>query len=108
MCIRDSLFTFHDPTTPDRQGNDRGPQYASVIFAHDPEQRKSAEKVRGEVQKMLNEGEIRSYAGTRVTTAIEDATVYYPAHEAHQKYLQKKPQGYCNHVRRFRWPPTRK
>lgn len=102
------LFTFHDPTTPDRQGNDRGPQYASVIFAHDPEQRKSAEKVRGEVQKMLNEGEIRSYAGTRVTTAIEDATVYYPAHEAHQKYLQKKPQGYCNHVRRFRWPSTRK
>ena len=47
---------------------------------------------------MLNEGEIRS-RGNQGDDAIEDATVYYPAHEAHQKYLQKKPQGYCNHVR---------
>lgn len=97
------LFTFHDPTTLNRQGNDSGSQYASVIFAHDETQRETAEKVVRKVQGALDAGTIKAYAGGTVATRVEDATTFYPAHEAHQKYLEKKPEGYCNHRRRFRW-----
>ena len=99
------LFTFHDPTTLNRQGNDAGSQYASVIFVHDQTQRKTAEKVVRRVQGALDAGAITKYqyANGTVATRVEDATTFYPAHEAHQKYLEKRPQGYCNHRRRFRW-----
>jgi peptide-methionine (S)-S-oxide reductase len=102
MC---HLFTFHDPTTANRQGNDSGTQYASVIFVHDEEQRKVAEKTVKKVQSALEKGKITPYmyATKKVTTKIEDATTFYPADEAHQKYLEKKPAGYCNHRRRFKW-----
>ena len=99
------LFTFHDPTTANRQGNDVGSQYASVIFTHDETQKETAEKVVRKVQGALESGKITNfqYANKNVATRVEDATTFYPAHEAHQKYLEKKPEGYCNHRRRFRW-----
>ena len=97
------FYTFHDPTTRNRQGNDVGTQYASVVFVHDGEQRSTAERVKEKVQGLVNKGKIKSYANDQVCTEIWDATTFYPAEEGHQKYLEKRPTGYCNHRRRFRW-----
>ena len=99
------LFTFHDATTFNRQGNDVGTQYASVIFTHTPEQKEIAEKTVKNVQHALDSGKINRYmySGKTIVTKVEDATTFYPADEAHQKYLEKKPTGYCNHRRRFTW-----
>jgi peptide-methionine (S)-S-oxide reductase len=98
------FFQFHDPTTKNRQGNDTGTQYASVIFCGDEQQRRVAEKVKAEVQALVDAGKIR-YAGKKVETMIADLNPYYPAHEEHQRYLEKNPLGYCNHFYRFKeWP----
>ena len=100
------FFMFHDPTTTNRQGNDVGTQYASVIFVHDSEQRRIAEKVKSELQELVSCGKVR-YSGKTVTTAIAGATTFYPAHRAHQDYLNKNPGGYCNHYMRFKkWPSS--
>lgn len=89
------FFTMHDPTTPNRQGNDRGTQYRSAIFYHDDEQKKTAEKVKERVQKS------GKWKGT-VVTEIVPATKFYPAEDYHQDYLQKNPGGYtCHYVREF-------
>ena len=102
-ALLEFFFQIHDPTTKNRQGNDHGPQYASVVFAHDESQRKTAEKVKAKVQRAIDAGEITDYAGAKVRTAVEDATVFFPAHEDHQRYLEKRPGGYCNHRQRFSW-----
>jgi len=86
-------FRMHDPTTRDRQGNDRGSQYRSAIFFHGEKQRRKAEEVRGRVE--------RSGRWKRpIVTQIVPAGVLWPAEEHHQKYLQKHPGGYtCHYVR---------
>ena len=48
------FFTIHDPTTKDRQGNDVGPQYRSIILTHDAEQREAAEQVMEEIDRRAN------------------------------------------------------
>lgn len=99
------FFQFHDPTTMDRQGNDVGPQYGSVIFCGDNEQVKAAERVKNELQLLMDKGAIRQYINDRVTTKIVPATSFVEAHEDHQEYLAKNPFGYCNHAMRFdEWP----
>jgi len=99
------FFQFHDPTTLDRQGNDRGTQYASAIFCYDEEQKKIAQKVKAELQELINKGKIGNYASKTVTTAIHDATTFYAAQGDHQDYLVNNPFGYCNHAYRFKdWP----
>ena len=97
------LYTFHDPTTTNRQGNDAGSQYASVIFVHDEGQRKDAERVIARTQRFLDRGKIKTFQRDKIVTRVEDATEYYPAESGHQRYLEKHPNGYCNHRRRFRW-----
>jgi peptide-methionine (S)-S-oxide reductase len=67
-----------------------------------------AEKVKAQVQKLVDAGKIK-YAGKTVETAIADLNPYYPAHEEHQRYLELNPLGYCNHYYRFKgadveWP----
>ena len=84
------FFTFHDPTTKNRQGSDAGAQYASVIFAHDPEQRATAERVREEVRRRVRDGRVRSYANPDVVTEVVDAADYYPASDAHQRYAREE------------------
>ncbi len=87
------FFRIHDPTTPNRQGNDVGTQYRSVIFVHDQSQRKIAEKVRNEVDKS---GKWKS----KVVTEIVEASPFYEAEEYHQDYLVKNPGGYtCHFIR---------
>jgi peptide-methionine (S)-S-oxide reductase len=98
------FFQFHDPTTENRQGNDIGTQYASVIFCDDEEQKKIAVKVRDELQNLVDAGKVK-YAQKTVHTGIFDMTPFVPAHEEHQRYLEKNPFGYCNHRYRFKsWP----
>jgi len=87
------FFTFHDPTTRDRQGNDRGTQYASVIFVENDVQQRVAEETVRDLRAKLP----TTFQGTDVVTEVRDATTFYPAHEAHQRYLEKNPGGYCNH-----------
>jgi peptide-methionine (S)-S-oxide reductase len=88
-----------------RQGNDAGTQYASVIYYYDENQKLIAEKVKNELQGLISSGKIASYQGSSVTTAITPATTFYKAQEDHQAYLDKNPWGYCNHFYRFKdWP----
>jgi peptide methionine sulfoxide reductase msrA/msrB len=87
------FFRLHDPTTPNRQGNDVGTQYRSAIFFHDEEQRGTAERVKAEVDAS---GKWRK----PVATQIVPAGKFYPAEDYHQDYLQKHPDGYtCHYLR---------
>lgn len=101
------FFRFHDPTTLNRQGNDKGTQYASVIFCYNQDQFFIANKVKKELQQMINDKILPAgtYKESIVSTKIRMVTKFYPAHEEHQEYLHKNPNGYCNHRIRFRdWP----
>jgi methionine-S-sulfoxide reductase len=87
------FFRLHDPTTKDRQGNDRGTQYRSAIFFHSEAQRKTAEAVKQRVDKA---GKWKA----PVVTQILPAAKFYAAEEYHQKYLVKNPGGYTCHFLR--------
>ena len=97
------FFAFHDPTTLNRQGNDMGSQYASVIFTYDDKQAEIANRVKNEIQGMIDSKTITTYANPTVSTVIVPATTFYPAEDDHQEYLLKNPGGYCNHYERFQW-----
>ena len=86
-----SLFwTNHDPTQGDRQGNDRGPQYRSAIFAENKDEMEQALASREAYQKRL------STAGYGpITTEIALHKNFYLAEDYHQQYLAKNPLGYC-------------
>jgi peptide methionine sulfoxide reductase msrA/msrB len=87
------FFRMHDPTTADRQGNDRGSQYRSAIFVVDDTQRTVAERVLAEV-------DASGRWPRPVVTEIADATPFQPAEGYHQDYLQKHPDGYtCHYLR---------
>ncbi|HWO19095.1 MAG TPA: peptide-methionine (S)-S-oxide reductase MsrA [Kofleriaceae bacterium] len=87
------FYKIHDPTTKDRQGNDRGTQYRSAIFPTTDAQRKTAEAVTARVQKS---GAWKA----PITTTIEAPTHWIKAEEYHQDYLVKHPGGYDNHYLR--------
>lgn len=90
--LLDVFFTVHDPTTPNRQGNDVGEQYRSVIFYENPEQKRQAEAKIAE----LTEG--KAFAGPIVTT-VEPAKQFYKAENYHQDYFDNnRSQPYCNFV----------
>ena len=98
--IDDLLKAFwenHDPTTPNRQGNDVGTQYRSAIYTTTPAQLKAVEASAERYQQALTEagyGEI----STEIRPAEEAGDgVFYYAEDYHQGYLHKNPMGYCNH-----------
>lgn len=78
-----------DPTTLNRQGNDRGTQYRSVIFYHTEEQRDAAKAAVAEVNKQLAEGTFRPVWGKSVVTTVEQAGAVYVAEKYHQQYLSR-------------------
>jgi peptide-methionine (S)-S-oxide reductase len=80
----------HDPTQGMRQGNDRGTQYRSGIYATTAAQKRIAEHSRDVFQQRLSAAGL----GT-ITTEILDAPPFYYAEDYHQQYLSKKPDGYC-------------
>jgi len=87
------FFRMHDPTTPNRQGNDVGTQYRSAIFYENDEQKRIAEKVKASVDAS---GKWKR----PITTEIVAATEFWPAEDYHQNYLQKHPGGYtCHYLR---------
>jgi len=99
------FFQFHDPTTLNRQGNDRGTQYASSIWCYDDKQIEIAQKVKSELEQLITMGFLNCFNEQTVTTEIRRSNTFYPAHTAHQEYLFKNPKGYCNHKLRFaQWP----
>lgn len=80
----------HDPTQGDRQGNDIGSQYRSLIVAMNDSQRSAAEA------SMIDYGNRLAVEGfDKITTQIIDKTPFWPAEEDHQQYLHKNPDGYC-------------
>ena len=88
-----TFFRLHDPTTLNRQGNDMGSQYRSAIFWNSDEQRRTAERVKAEVDRS-------GKWDKKVVTEIVKAGPFYPAEEYHQDYLQKNPGGYtCHYLR---------
>jgi len=86
------FFAIHDPTSMDRQGNDVGSQYRSVIFTHSEEQRKAA-------LETIAEWNAESHDGRPIVTQVLPATTFYIAEDYHQEYFAKNPnQGYCSFV----------
>jgi peptide methionine sulfoxide reductase msrA/msrB len=93
--LLDFFFRIHDPTTVDRQGNDRGSQYRSAIFVADEKQREIAERVKAE-------WEASGRWKRPIVTEITDAEPFWPAKDDHQDYLEKYPNGYtCHFFRDF-------
>lgn len=83
------FFGSHDPTTPNRQGNDVGEQYRSVIFFNDESEKVIAERISKEIQESLRDG-------SRVVTQILPLQNFYPAEEYHKNYFQNNTSApYC-------------
>ncbi len=86
------FFTIHDPTTRDRQGNDAGTQYRSVVFTHSDAQRATAEAVMAELAGA-------GVWGAPLVTQVVPAPAFYPAEAEHHRYYERNPQaGYCRVV----------
>jgi len=95
-ALLEFFFQIHDPTTLNRQGNDRGTSYRSAIFYLNDEQKKTAE----ELIKALTEANIY---GKPIVTQVVAASEFWDAEEEHQDYLQKHPYGYTCHYIRPDW-----
>lgn len=90
--ILEVLFTLHDPTTLNRQGNDIGTQYRSAIFYHSPEQKAIAEKFIADLTAA------KAYKDP-IVTEVKPFTEFYSAEAYHQEYYVNNPnQGYCSYV----------
>jgi peptide-methionine (S)-S-oxide reductase len=88
--ILEIFFTIHDPTTPNRQGNDVGTQYRSVIFSTSSEQEATARKVMAEMAHVWD---------APIVTELRPAETWYKAEDYHQNYFAQHPlQGYCAFV----------
>ncbi len=86
------FFTIHDPTTPNRQGNDAGPQYRSIILTHDAAQRETAESVMAEIAAE------HVWPG-KIVTELEPLEKFWPAEPEHHNYFARNPwSGYCQAV----------
>ncbi|KAF8320690.1 methionine sulfoxide reductase A [Clavulina sp. PMI_390] len=92
------FYRTHDPTTLNRQGNDRGTQYRSGIFYSTPEQKAIAEQVTKEVQEQYF-----SPKGESIVTAIVEAGPWWSAEKYHQMYLFANPDGYQCPTHRLHW-----
>ena len=90
--LLDVFFATHDPTTLNRQGNDAGTQYRSVIYYFSAEQQQQAHRAIDALKA----------DGLQIVTELSPAPVFYPAEDYHQNFFARNPsQGYCN----FAIPP---
>lgn len=85
-----NYFESHDPTQKNRQGNDIGTQYRSIILTTTAEQAKLVEQLKAQYQSKLTAAGF----GT-IKTIVKPLTEFFPAEEYHQDYLVKNPNGYC-------------
>jgi peptide-methionine (S)-S-oxide reductase len=96
------FFSVHDPTTLNRQGNDEGTQYRSVVFTHSPEQEATARAVIAELER-------EKVWDDPIVTEVKPAPAFYPAEEYHQRYYERNPwQGYCQAIIRPKLAKFRK
>ena len=86
------FFTIHDPTTPNRQGADAGPQYRSIILTHNDAQAETAPAVIAEITaEKLWDG--------KIVTEVEPLVRFWPAEPEHDDYFNRNPtSGYCRAV----------
>ena len=98
--IIEFFYRTHDPTQLNQQGNDRGTQYRSAIFAHSDEQLDIAKKVTEEVQKKHFDPK-----GKKIVTQLEirKKEDFFPADDYHQQYLINNPNGYHCSTHRYWW-----
>jgi peptide-methionine (S)-S-oxide reductase len=99
--ILEFFFQIHDPTTPKRQGNDRGSSYRSAIFYASEEQRGIAEDTIADV-------EASGLWPGKVVTELAPAGPFWEAEPEHQDYLQRTPGGYTCHFVRPGWKLPRR
>lgn len=86
------FFTIHDPTTPDRQGNDRGPQYRSIVLYHDTIQATEAREVMVQVAR-------EGWWGAPLVTEVVPFDRFHPAEAEHHRYYERNPSAaYCRFV----------
>ena len=84
------FFTIHDPTTLNRQGNDAGTQYRSVIYYHSPEQHDTAKHVVAEMANVWD---------APIVTEVTPLETFYRAEDSHQEYFQRnRARPYCQFV----------
>lgn len=95
------FFQIHDPTTPNRQGNDRGASYRSAIFYTSEEQRRVAEDTVADV-------EASGLWPGKVVTEVSPAGDFWGAEPEHQDYLERYPNGYTCHFVRPHWKLPRR
>lgn len=92
--LLDYFFRMHDPTTVDRQGNDRGSSYRSAIFFQNEDEKNDAIEVIDLVNKSNKWPD-------KVATTLEPYSTFWAAEPEHQDYLQRFPNGYTCHFERF-------
>jgi peptide-methionine (S)-S-oxide reductase len=90
------FFQIHDPTTPNRQGNDIGRSYRSAIFFTSDEQKQIAIETIADIERSGR------WPGP-IVTEVEPATEFWEAEPEHQDYLQRYPNGYTCHWVRPDW-----
>jgi peptide-methionine (S)-S-oxide reductase len=95
------FFQIHDPTTLNRQGNDRGASYRSAIFYTSEEQRRVA-------QDTIADVEASGLWPGKVVTEVSPAGDFWEAEPEHQDYLERYPNGYTCHFVRPHWKLTRR
>lgn len=92
--LLDYFFRIHDPTTVDRQGNDKGSSYRSTIFFQNSYEKDIAMEMIDLVNKSKR-------WDSDVVTTLEPLTKFWPAESYHQDYLEHNPNGYTCHFERF-------
>jgi peptide-methionine (S)-S-oxide reductase len=95
------FFQIHDPTTPNRQGNDRGASYRSAIFYASEEQHRVA-------QDTIADVEASGLWPGKVVTEVSPAGDFWEAEPEHQDYLERYPSGYTCHFVRPDWKLARR
>ena len=90
--VLEIFFATHDPTTPNRQGNDRGPQYRSAVFYTSDEQRRLAAEIMADT--------VPDLYGQAAVTELLPLTTFYAAEDYHQNYYRKvgDRNSYCSFV----------
>ena len=87
--LLDVFFTIHNPTTPNQQGSDVGPQYRSIILTHSDEQKAAA-------GAKIEEVNAAGLWNDPIVTEVEPLETFYPAEDYHQGYFRQNPyRGYC-------------
>lgn len=90
------FFQIHDPTTPNRQGNDVGPSYRSIIFYESPEQKQVAHST-------IQDVDASGHWPGLVVTEVQPVSDFWAAEPEHQDYLERNPGGYTCHYPRKDW-----